>query len=113
MRLLSAAIVAALVLAAGSAQAAIRITASRYESDTLIVRGQTRPNQTVTLDKKYKTKSDGVGHFEFRVRSYKPRYCMSDIVVGADSYSAVIAGCFLSDAAAKRRAPAKQPAKTQ
>jgi hypothetical protein len=47
--------------------------------------------RAVTLDGKYKTKSDGGGHFKFSVRE-KPDTCMSDIRSGSDVYSAVIAG---------------------
>lgn len=99
---------ALLLLGSQYAQAAIRITDSRYEDGVLIVAGQTRPDQAVTLDSKYKTKADGGGHFEFRVQHYKPPYCMSDITAGDDSYSAVIAGCFLTDAASQEDATAKK-----
>lgn len=99
MRSLYAAFLAMMLFGTTCADAAIRIAESRYEDGVLIVSGQTRPDQSVTLDGKYKTKADGGGHFEFRVDKYKPRYCMSDITAGDDSYSAVIAGCLLSDAA--------------
>jgi hypothetical protein len=99
---------ALLLLGSHCAEAAIRITASRYEDGVLIVSGQVRPGQSVTLDSKYKTKADGGGHFEFRVQHYEPPYCMSDIAAGDDSYSAVIAGCFLTDAAAEQNAGAKK-----
>lgn len=85
---------AALLLAAGvsAARADIRINESRFEAGTLIVSGETSPDRAVTLDDKYKTKSDGEGRFTFTLR-YKPSTCMSDIRSGDDIYSAVIAGC--------------------
>jgi hypothetical protein len=98
MRSLYAAPLAVLLFGTTCADAAIRITASRYEDGVLTVSGQVTPDQQVTLDNKYKTKADGGGHFEFHVKAYKPPTCMSDITAGEDSYSAVIAGCFLSDA---------------
>jgi len=83
-----------LVLLAGvsAARADIRIEQSRYADGQLIVTGETAPNQTVTLDDKYKTESDGAGDFSFKV-NYKPDTCMSDIRSGGAVYSAVIAGC--------------------
>jgi hypothetical protein len=85
----------ALVLLCGirEASADIRITVSRYENGKTIVVGETAPGRTVTLDSKYKTQSDGGGHFRFSV-PYKPSTCMSDIKAADDVYSAVIAGCF-------------------
>ena len=87
---------AALILLAGicTAAADIRIEVSRYAGGKLIVQGTTRANRAVTLDKKYKTKSDSEGDFSFAIENYKPNDCMSDIRSGADVYSAVIAGCF-------------------
>jgi hypothetical protein len=100
-----------LLLATTGARAAIRITESRFEQGLLIVRGQTAPNQDVTLDGQYKAKADGGGHFEFQVPRHRPPSCMSDITAGDDSYSAVIAGCFLSstseDSSVKRTSTSK------
>lgn len=77
----------------GAAFADIRIDVSRYVNGRTTISGKTGPDQTVTLDNKYKTKSNGDGDFEFSVK-YKPSDCMSDIKSGDDVYSAVIAGCF-------------------
>jgi len=87
---------AALILLTGisAALADIRIDESRYVDGKLIIKGSTAPRRTVTLDRKYKTKSDGEGHFVFNIKKYKPSDCMSDIKAGSDVYSAVIAGCF-------------------
>jgi hypothetical protein len=90
MRFLFAALL--LLAGVGTATADIRINESRYASGKVIISGETEPLQTVTLDGKYKTKSDGGGHFKFSVK-YKPDTCMSDIRSGSDVYSAVIAGC--------------------
>ena len=87
---------AALILLTGitAAAADIRIDKSRYANGRLIVAGETAPGRTVILDKKYKTQSNGEGHFKFTIDKYKPADCMSDIRAGKDIYSAVIAGCF-------------------
>jgi hypothetical protein len=94
---------AALILFAGvsAASADIRIDHSRYADGRLYVSGNTAPNRTVTLDRKFTTKSDAEGHFKFSVKNYKPPICMSDIRSGGDVYSAVIAGCFGAAAAAQ------------
>jgi hypothetical protein len=102
MRTLCAALIVVL-LGALPASAAIRITDSRYENGTLVIAGQTRPNQQVTLDGKYTTKADGTGHFEFKV-PYRPPTCMPDISAGEDSYSAIVTNCLLSEAASSERA---------
>lgn len=99
MRSLLAAAFALVVLEASPAWAAIRIIDSNYENGVTTVTGQTKPHQTVTLDEKYTTTSDGGGHFEFHVKE-KPVTCMSNIVAGDDNYSALLTGCLASDAAA-------------
>ena len=91
MRLFCAALI--LLTCSCAASAEIRITKSHYEGGKLIVTGETKPAETVTLDKKYKTKSDANGHFQFNI-PYKPPDCMTDIRAGEDIYSAVISGCF-------------------
>jgi hypothetical protein len=91
MRLLCAILI--LLSAVTTASAEIRINESRYVDGKLLVAGDTRPDSTVTLDNKFKTKSDGEGHFKFSV-GYKPPLCMSDISANGDVYSAVIAGCY-------------------
>jgi hypothetical protein len=90
MRLLCAALL--LLAGIGPAAANIRINTSRYENGTLTIAGQTEPHKTVTLDGKYKTKSDVDGDFKFAVHE-KPFTCMSNIRSGSSIYSAVIAGC--------------------
>ena len=100
---------AALILLSGvtAASADIRVDESSYENGKTIVTGETGPGRTLTLDGKYKTKSDAEGHFEFDVK-YKPSDCMTDIKAGQDVYSAVIAGCFGVTSDAR---PAMKPAK--
>ena len=85
---------AALLLLAGvsAASADIRINESRYANGKVTISGETAPSSTVTLDDKFKTESDGQGHFTFSVK-YKPSTCMSDIRADGNVYSAVIAGC--------------------
>ena len=95
MRWLCAALI--LLSGGGTAAADIRIEVSRYAGGKLIVQGTTQPDRAVTLDKKYKTRSDGEGDFSFAIKNYKPNDCMSDIRSGPDVYSAVIAGCFTTN----------------
>ena len=97
MRSIPAALAAVLVLAAAPASAAIRITSSHYENGTTVLTGEAAPNQTVTMDGKYKTKADASGHFKFRKR-YKPATCMTFITAGDSSYSALVNGCLLDRA---------------
>lgn len=92
------------IAGAGAAQADIRITDSHYLNGTLVVSGETEPNNTVTLDDRFKTKADGGGHFTFKVQE-KPDTCMSDIRSGADIYSAVISGCFGAVSSVPLQAP--------
>ncbi|MGC1467680.1 MAG: hypothetical protein WA792_18355 [Pseudolabrys sp.] len=82
------------IFSVSAASADIRIDVSRYANGTTTVTGETQPNEAVTLDGKYKTKSDGAGRFSFHL-NYKPDLCMSDIRAGTAVYSAVIAGCLL------------------
>jgi hypothetical protein len=82
------------VFGVSAASAEIRINVSRYENGQLTVSGETKPNEAVTLDDKYKTTSDAAGRFAFHL-NYKPELCMTDINAGTDVYSAVIAGCLL------------------
>jgi hypothetical protein len=108
MRLLATCLL--LLAGVSTAAADIRIDQSRYEDGKLIIAGVTTPNSTVTLDNKYKTKSDAEGDFKF-TEHYKPFTCMSDIRSGAADYSAVIAGCldpnFDGDATPLKKAAAK------
>jgi len=82
------------VISVSAASAEIRISLSRYQNDQLTVTGETQPNEAVTLDGKYKTKSDNAGRFAFHL-NYKPDICMADIKAGTDVYSAVVIGCLL------------------
>ncbi len=104
---------AILILLAGvtAASADIRIDESRYADGKLIVSGETAPDRTVTLDRKYTTKSDGDGQFKFTIGHYKPADCMSDIRSGTTVYSAVIAGCFGVTGGAEAVIPSGIPAK--
>jgi len=83
-----------LLASAGTAQAEIRITVSRFDHNQIEIEGQTAPNRTVTIDGKFNIQADGGGYFDFKRAGYKPDDCMSDITSGGDVYSAVIAGCF-------------------
>jgi|GEM_PF-5125053 hypothetical protein len=77
---------------AGAARAEIRIDESRFVGGRLVIRGETAPHRTVTLDDKFTTTSNADGTFSFSVDE-KPFTCMSEIRAGDDVYSAVIAGC--------------------
>jgi hypothetical protein len=102
MRLLCALLL--LLTGASAAAADIRINESRYENGKLIIAGETEPDRTVTLDDKYKTKSDADGDFKF-TEHYKPFTCMSDIRSGSYDYSAVISGCLDPDIGSDERLP--------
>src|SRR6185437_10361788 len=82
------------IFSVSAASADIRIDVSRYANGMMTVTGETQPNEAVTIDGKYKAKSDNAGRFTFHL-NYKPDLCMSDIRAGTDVYSAVIAGCLL------------------
>ena len=98
------------VFGIGAASAEIRISVSRYKDGALTITGETRPNQTVTLDGKYQAKSDAAGRFAFHL-DYKPPTCMADLTTGADVYSAVVAYCLLPTqiAAPDEPIPGKPP----
>jgi hypothetical protein len=88
-------LLALLIFAATSAaRAEIRITTSRFENNQIEIEGQSAPNSTVTIDGKFKIKTNGGGYFDFKHAGYMPPDCMSDISSGDDIYSAVIVGCF-------------------
>ena len=112
MRLQPVAMAIVLLLGAAPAHASIRIDEARFENGMLTVTGQATPNQKVTLDGKYGTKADGGGHFKFHA-AYKPLTCMANLTAGDDSYSAIVIGCLLDDAAAALRpqSPSVEPAK--
>ena len=80
----------------GTATASIRIDQSHYRNGTLTIVGRTKPDKTVILDGKYKTKSNVYGAFSF-AEHYKPDICMSDIRSGRSDYGAVISGCLKGD----------------
>ena len=94
-----AAIAVVLLLGAGSARASIRIDDARLESGQLTLSGQAAPGQSITVDGKFSTKADAGGHFQFQA-NYKPPTCMVSLTAGDDSYSAIVTGCLLDDAAA-------------
>ncbi len=93
---------------ASAARAEIRIDESRYVDGKLVIRGETAPRRTVTLDDRFTTTSDADGTFAFSVNE-KPFTCMSEIRAGNDVYSAVIAGC-LDAGDVERPPPAEQSA---
>jgi hypothetical protein len=99
MRSLVALTAVVLLYGAASAQASIRIDDARFEKGQLTVTGQVAPNESVTLDGKFSTKADASGHFRFH-SAYRPSTCMANLTAGDDSYSAVVTGCLLDDAAA-------------
>jgi hypothetical protein len=99
MRSLPAVVAILLSLGAGPVLASIRIDDAQYEDGKLTVTGQAEPNQQVTLDRKYSTMADASGHFEFH-SAYRPSTCMANLTAGDDSYSAIVTGCLLDDAAA-------------
>lgn len=75
------------------AQAEITLTRVENEGDVLVVRGETsRRNQLVTVDGRYRTRTDRYKEFRFRIR-YLPRDCSIKIRAGQEERPARIANC--------------------
>ena len=75
------------------AEAEITITQVEYGAGVLVVRGETsQPNQRVTLDGRYRTRTDRYKEFRFRIR-YLPRNCSVTIRAGQDVRPARVANC--------------------
>jgi hypothetical protein len=102
------AVVFILLYGVTAALADIQIEESRYVHGKTIIAGETAPDLTITLDNKYKTKSNDEGDFKFSVK-YKPTTCMSDIKAGDEVYTAAIAGCYDSGASAINTPSKKGP----
>ena len=75
------------------AAAEITIARARYAGGVLVVAGETsRPNQRVSLDRRFTTRNGRNKEFRFRV-AYRPRDCIATIRAGADVRPAVVANC--------------------
>jgi hypothetical protein len=75
------------------AHAEITITEAQYAAGVLVVRGETsRANQRVTLDRRYRTRTNRFNEFRFRIR-YLPPDCSVTIRAGRDIRPARIANC--------------------
>lgn len=75
------------------AAAEITITKAHYAGGVLVVAGETsRPNQRVTLDRRFTTRTGRNKNFTFRV-AYRPRDCIASIRAGSDVHPAVVANC--------------------
>ena len=77
------------------ARAEITVTKSEYRRGVLVVRGETsRPGQRVTMDRRFKTRTDEFQEFAFRVR-YLPRDCMVTLRAGYEVRPALVANCWV------------------
>jgi hypothetical protein len=75
------------------ANAEITITRAEHVRGVLVVHGETsQPNQRVTLDDRYSTRTDKLKEFRFRVR-YLPADCVVSIRAGQEARPAFIANC--------------------
>lgn len=78
------------------AQAEITLTRVAYAAGVLVVNGETsRPNQRVTLDGRYRTRTDRFGEFSFRIR-YLPRDCSISLRAGREARPAWVANCVIA-----------------
>lgn len=78
---------------AAPAHAEITVTRAEYAGGALVVRGETsRPNQRVTLDERYSTRTDRFREFRFRIR-YLPPDCAISLRAGKEVRPAWIANC--------------------
>lgn len=77
-----------------AATAEIRVNEVRYDKGFLIVKGETsRPYQSVTLEKRFRQRSDQHGHFNFRLRYVAP-LCKVGLKAGRDEHAATVANCW-------------------
>jgi hypothetical protein len=84
---------ALVVMGVGPAHSEITVNVARFASGVLTVQGETsRPHQRVTLDRRFRTRTDRNNRFSFRVR-YRPRDCIASLRAGRDAHPAVIANC--------------------
>ncbi len=84
-----------MLISPGGARAEITITEAEYAGGVTVIRGEVeRANARVTLDRRYKTRANRFGQFQFRVR-YLPNDCVVDIRAGRDTHPVTIANCFL------------------
>lgn len=80
-------------IGANSASAEITIQVAKFAKGVLTVKGETsRPGQTVTLDRKYRTRTDRNNQFAFHVR-YRPSDCIASIRAGTQAHPAVVSNC--------------------
>ena len=82
-----------LLAGAAPAHAEITITQAEYAAGVLVVRGETsRRNQRVTLDGRYKTRTDRFKEFRFRIR-YLPSDCSISIRAGQQVRPVGVTNC--------------------
>jgi hypothetical protein len=87
----------------GPALAEITITRAEYARGVLFVRGETsRSNQLVTLDRRYRTRTNRVNEFRFRI-PYLPRDCIVTIRAGQEVRPARIANCEMASGSPRRK----------
>ena len=78
---------------AAPAQAEITVRQAEYRGGVLRIVGETsQPDQKVTLDRRYETRTNDNKQFRFRIR-YLPRNCTATLRAGSQVRPAVIANC--------------------
>jgi hypothetical protein len=76
-----------------TAHADIRVDEVQYEAGILVVRGTTaKPDQIVTLDKRYKERSKEDRRFIFRI-PYRPHFCKIELRSGGEMRTANVKDC--------------------
>lgn len=87
--------VTALLASSATARAEITINEAEYAAGVTVIRGETvRPNQLVTADRRYRTRSNRVGRFTFRIR-YLPDDCIVSLRAGRVTRPVTINNCFM------------------
>ena len=80
-------------MAPGVAVADIRIDEVNYEAGILVVRGKTvEPDQVVTLDERFKERSNPQSDFVFRV-PYRPESCEVELRAGEEVRKLPVSNC--------------------
>jgi hypothetical protein len=101
--------IVALLAIAGPARAEITITQAEYAGGVLVLRGETsQPNQRVTLDGRYDTRTGQNKQFRFRIR-YLPRDCVVDLRAGREVRPATVTNCKPAGAPAPSRLQTQGP----
>jgi hypothetical protein len=79
-----------------SARAEITVTRAEFAKGRLSVNGETsKPGQWVTLDERFRTRTNEYNEFHFRL-NYRPLDCSVSIKAGQEIRPAMVANCLPS-----------------